>query len=50
VLRVTIRDRFRYTIRDVMNMYFGFYIAGDHSSIATARVIVELLKVWDRSS
>ena len=27
-----------------MNIYFGFTVAGDRSSIATARVIVELLE------
>jgi len=43
-LRVRIPDQFRYTLRGVMNIYFGFTVAGDRSSIATARVIVELLE------
>jgi len=37
-------DCFRYKIDGVMNIYFGFTVAGDRSSIATARVIVELLE------
>jgi hypothetical protein len=31
-------------MRGVMNIYFGFTVAGDRSSIAIARVIVELLE------
>jgi len=31
-------------MRAVMNIYFGFTVAGDRSSIGTARVIVELLE------
>jgi hypothetical protein len=38
------RHSFRYKIHGVMNIYFGFTVAGDRSSIVTARVIVELLE------
>src|SRR5215468_11655868 len=31
-------------MRAVMNIYFGFTVAGDRSSIGTARMIVELLE------